>query len=63
MQTKRQKSPIITREIAEKIKLLYKNTDLNYAQIAAQLGALNQGRVSEVITGKRFQDVQASEGL
>ena len=50
-------SPRLTREIAGWIKWLWINTPLNQAQISAHLGAINQGRVSEVITGKRFADV------
>jgi predicted XRE-type DNA-binding protein len=50
----RQQSPKITAKIAGYIKWLWHNTNLNQAQIASQLGALNQGRVSEVLNGKRF---------
>jgi predicted XRE-type DNA-binding protein len=50
-------SPRITRKLAGHIKWLWKNTRLNQAQIAALLGALNQGRVSEVVNGKRWPDV------
>ena len=63
MRRTRQKSPPITREIAAKIKFLLNSTDLNYAQIAARLGALNQGRVSEVANGLRFSDVPPAKGL
>lgn len=49
----RQRSPEITAQNAGHIKWLWANTDLNQAQIAAMLGALNQGRVSEVLNGKR----------
>lgn len=54
---KRNKSPRLTRELASQIKALWERTDLNQAQIAARLGALNQGRVSEVINGARFREV------
>jgi len=53
----RRKSPRLTAEIAAKIKALHKHTDMNHAQIAAHLGAMNQGRVSEVINGARYSDV------
>lgn len=49
-------SPRITPEIAGNIKWLWENTSLNQAQIAAHLGGLNQGRVSEVVNGERFPD-------
>ena len=52
------KSPKLTEETAASIKWLWQNTALNQAQIAAELGAINQGRVSEVITGQRFQHVE-----
>ena len=51
-------SPPLTREIAARIKRLWKETELNQHQIAAAL-SLNQGRVSEVLNGQRFPDVQA----
>lgn len=51
------KSPKLTRELAAWIKWLWLNTPLNQAQIASVLGAINQGRVSEVINGLRFSDV------
>ena len=53
----RKSSPRLTAEIAAKIKSLLANTNFNYAQIAAILGGINQGRVSEVKTGKRFSNV------
>ena len=45
-------------ETAAQVKWLWENTPLNQAQISAQLGAINQGRVSEVVTGARFAHVQ-----
>jgi len=63
MRKQRQKSPKITRELAAKIKYLLETTDLNHAQIAAQLGALNQGRISEIATGTRFSDVPPAASL
>ena len=47
-------SPTMDEKLAAKIKALLDGTDMNNAQIAAHLGGLNQGRVSEVRTGKRF---------
>jgi len=47
----------LTAEVAAKIKKLARETKLAQHQIAAQLD-LNQGRVSEVLTGKRFANVQ-----
>jgi predicted XRE-type DNA-binding protein len=41
---------------AAKIKYLAATTALFQHEIAAQIG-LNQGRVSEVLNGKRFSDV------
>lgn len=55
------RSPRITAQIAGNIKWLWDNTKLNQAQIAAMLGALNQGRVSEVINGKLFSNVSPIE--
>lgn len=47
----------LTAELASQIKVLAQTTDLVQDQIAAQLN-LNQGRVSEVLSGKRFKEVQ-----
>ncbi len=55
-------SPELTAEIAANIKGLWASTDLNQAQIAAKLGGINQGRVSEVVRGLRFAEVQPSMG-
>ena len=55
------KSPRLTEETAAHIKWLWQNTPLNQAQIAAELGAINQGRVSEVITGQRFHQVKPQQ--
>ena len=46
----------LTPEIAGKIKKLAAATDLYQHEIAA-LVRVNQGRVSEVLTGKRFPEV------
>ncbi|WP_415922019.1 hypothetical protein [Tateyamaria sp. SN6-1] len=48
----------MTDDIAAQVKWLWENTPLNQAQISAKLGAINQGRVSEVISGQRFSHVQ-----
>ena len=53
----RKSSPRLTAEISAKIKSLLQYTALNHAQIAAMLGGINQGRISEVKTGKRFSGV------
>lgn len=55
------RSPRLTEETAAQIKWLWHNTPLNQAQIAAELGAINQGRVSEVITGQRFEHVEPQQ--
>ncbi|MGH1445842.1 MAG: hypothetical protein ACRBBO_07320 [Cognatishimia sp.] len=54
-------SPCLTALIAACIKWLWQNTPLNQAQISSLLGALNQGRVSEVVNGHRFSNVQPIE--
>lgn len=54
----RSSSPKLTPATAAKIKALLKETDWNHAQIASNLGGINQGRVSEVKTGKRFPEVE-----
>lgn len=46
----------LTSVLAYEIKKLAATTELMQHQIAALLG-LNQGRVSEVLTGKRFSEV------
>ena len=53
---KRKSSNRITPEIAAKIKYLVRVMGLFQHQAAALLG-INQGRVSEVITGKRHPGV------
>jgi predicted XRE-type DNA-binding protein len=47
----------LTPELAAEIKRLAESTDLMQHQIAAVLG-INQGRVSEVLSGRRFPDVR-----
>ena len=58
------KSPRLTEVTAAQIKWLWHNTPLNQAQISAELGAINQGRVSEVVNGQRNAEVppQRPEG-
>ncbi|GAA0779102.1 hypothetical protein E1180_19170 [Roseibium denhamense] len=63
MAPKKLKSPRLTAELAAEIKALWKHTELNQAQIAAKLGGLNQGRVSEVINGLRYAEVLPSERI
>lgn len=55
-QPDRKRGQRLTAEDAGKIKYLSKTTDWLQHQIAAYLN-MNQGRVSEVLTGKRFYDV------
>lgn len=55
----RRVSPPLNAQLAARIKWLDKITDLAQHQIAAQLG-VNQGRISEVLNGKRFSSVQPS---
>lgn len=47
----------MTDDRAAFVKALLIHTDKNYAQIAAEAGPINQGRVAEIATGKKFQDV------
>lgn len=54
-------SPRLTAKLAAYIKWLWQNTPLNQAQISALLGALNQGRISEVVNGHRFANVAPRE--
>ena len=49
----RRVSEPMTPELAAKIKELRRETDLAQHEIAAMLH-INQGRVSEVLSGKRF---------
>lgn len=57
---KRKASPPITAEIAARIKQLRKTEKLYQHQIAAVVG-VNQGRVSEVLSGKRHPDVPPAD--
>ena len=54
------RSPRLSAKIAAKIKFLWINTSLNQAQIAAELGGMNQGRISEVLNGSRFAEIPPS---
>lgn len=58
---RKNQSPRLTEEMAAEIKGLWLNTPMNQAQIAAELGAINQGRVSEVINGHRYASVPPSD--
>ena len=53
-------SPTVTPEMAAEIRYLKFEKKLFNHQIAALFG-INQGRVSEVITGKRYPDVSPSQ--
>lgn len=57
----RKSSPPVTREMAGQIRWLKESKKLFNHQIAAHFG-INQGRVSEVLTGKRFPGVPPSQG-
>lgn len=57
----RQASPPVTAKMAAEIRFLKKKKKLFNHQIAAHFG-INQGRVSEVLTGKKFPDVPPSQG-
>jgi predicted XRE-type DNA-binding protein len=55
----RRVSEPLTPHLAAEIKRLARDTDLVQHEIAAALH-INQGRVSEVLTGKRFAGVMPS---
>lgn len=55
--TRRKSGPQLTADIAARIKAMWETTTMNQAQIAAALGGINQGRVSEVVNGLRFPEV------
>ena len=56
--------PRLTSQKAALIKGLWNHTNLNQAQIASKLGGINQGRVSEVVRGLRFENIApASEDV
>ncbi|MCC3256354.1 MULTISPECIES: hypothetical protein [Xanthomonas] len=56
---RRRVSSPLTEKLAAEIKRLARDTDLAQHEIAAQLH-LNQGRISEVLTGKKFSEVHPS---
>lgn len=57
---KREKSPEVTPQMAAEIRHLLQHDKLYQHQIAARFG-LNQGRVSEVNTGKRHPGVPPAQ--
>jgi predicted XRE-type DNA-binding protein len=57
----KRRSPRLTAEIAARIKRLAQESDLMQHEIAAKLN-INQGRVSEVLAGKRFPDAPPDNG-
>lgn len=57
----RKSAPPVTPAMAAEIRYLRKHKGLYSHQIAALFG-INQGRVSEVLTGKRFPDVPPAQG-
>ncbi len=57
----RKSSPSVTAEMAAEIRYLRFTKKLYNHQIAALFG-INQGRVSEVLTGKKFPQVQPAQG-
>jgi len=59
---KRKPSPPITPEMAAQIRHLKKTKNLYNHQIAAMFG-INQGRVSEVLTGKKFPNTHSQQSL
>lgn len=56
---RRRVSNPLTARLAAEIKRLARDTDLAQHEIAARL-KLNQGRISEVLTGKKFSEVHPS---
>jgi transcriptional regulator with XRE-family HTH domain len=58
---KRKASPPVTPQMAAEIRFLRQSKGLYNHQMAALFG-INQGRVSEVLTGKRFPDVPPAQG-
>jgi predicted XRE-type DNA-binding protein len=58
---KRKASPPVTAQMAAEIRYLKREKRLFNHQIAALFG-INQGRVSEVLTGKKFPEVQPAQG-
>lgn len=58
----KRKTPMLTADMAATIKYLVNVLGLLQHQAAAVFG-INQGRVSEVVTGKRFPEVPAENRL
>lgn len=58
---KRKSSPRITAPMAAHIRFLVRQRGLYQHQAAALLG-LNQGRVSEIMTGKSYPDEPPAQG-
>ena len=58
----RKASPPVTADMAAEIRYLKYSKKLFNHQIAALFG-INQGRVSEVLTGKKFPEVEPAQGL
>lgn len=54
-------SPTVTAEMAAQIRYLKNEKKLYNHQIAALFG-INQGRVSEVLTGQKFPDTPPAQG-
>lgn len=61
IEMKRKNSPPVSAEMAALIKHLVERVGLYQHQVAPLLG-LNQGRVSEVMTGKRHPGVKPDQG-
>jgi predicted XRE-type DNA-binding protein len=57
----RKRSPNITPEMAAHIRFLVEQRGLYQHQAAALVG-INQGRISEIMRGKRYPDVAPSQG-
>ncbi|WP_162558906.1 XRE family transcriptional regulator [Sphingorhabdus sp. EL138] len=58
---KRKSSKPVTSEMAAHVRYLIKTKGLYQHQVAALFG-VNQGRVSEIMQGKRFPDVPPAQG-
>jgi len=57
----RKNSPTITPEMAAHILFLVKERKLYQHQVAALCG-VNQGRISEIVRGRRFPGVTPAQG-
>jgi transcriptional regulator with XRE-family HTH domain len=58
---KRKASPPVTPQMAAEIRFLRQSKGLYNHQIAALFG-INQGRVSEILTGKKFPNEPPAQG-